>query len=134
MLKKTFDMGCDREKAIHYCFVCGTAFEISDAIYCEKCNWWKAPCGHCACQLNPEQRMSLEAAFFQVCGGTCKINPKKKKRRSSDIIRGVSREDFIKWTEKILPDLYSEYKAGRLSFEDLVRQASIRTGLVWVFD
>lgn len=132
MLKKTHDMGCDKANAIHYCFVCGKPFGISDAVYCEACNWWKSPCGHCGCTLTPEERMNLETAYLQICG-QCKINPKKKKRGSSNIIRGVSKEYFLEWTKKMYPDLYSRYTSGELSFEDLHREVSLKSGLVWIF-
>jgi hypothetical protein len=135
MLKKTFDENCGSRSptGIHYCFVCGEPFRISEAEYHEACNWWKSPCGHCGCSFALEDRVKLELAFKEICGGTCKLNPKKRKRHSSDIIRGVSRDEFLKWAEKFFPDWVAEYRAGRMDFDELHREIHKETGLTWIF-
>jgi len=132
MVKKTYAEGCDRENAIHYCFQCGKPFKISEAEYCEKCNWWKAPCGHCGCTLDPISRIEVELAFQKICGGKCKLNPKKR-RKSTNIIKNLPKESFLKWVEEFYPDLYTDYMRGRLAWQDLVRQAEIRSGLVFIW-
>lgn len=136
MLKKTFDENCgsDKPTGIHYCFVCGKPFRINEASYCPTCNWWKAaPCGHCGCSLSLEDRIQLELGFKSICGGRCRLNPKKRKKRGSDIIRGVSREEFLKWAEKFYPEWVAEYRAGRMDFDELHREIHKKTGLTWVF-
>lgn len=134
MLKKTFDENCgsDKPTGVHFCFQCGQPFKISDASYCSHCGWWhSAVCGHCGCSLSLEDRVNLELAFKAVCGGTCKLNPKK--RKSSDIIRGASREQFLEWASKYYPDWFEEYRAGRMDFDELHREIHKLTGLTWIF-
>jgi len=133
MIERTYQEGCDRKDVIHFCFQCGKPFKISDATYCEKCNWWRSPCGHCGCTLDPTSRLEVELAFQKVCGGKCKLNPKKRKRKKSNIIRNVPKDHFFKWVQKFYPDLYTEYSQGRLSFEDLVKQVEIRSGLIFIW-
>jgi hypothetical protein len=132
MLERTRGEGCDRDGAVHYCFVCGLPFRIADAAYCERCDWWRAPCGHCACDLGPAERADLELAFAEVCG-TCRLNPKKRKSRGGSVIRGVSRQEFLEWAERNFPDLTGRYRAGAIGFDELLAEVQRRTGLVWVF-
>lgn len=133
MLKKTYESPCDKKGAFHYCFVCGKPFRITDATYCPKCNWWKSPCGHCACDLNLEERVNLELAFKDICGGTCRLNPKKRKKHGSNIIRGITKEEFLEWANKHYPALVEKYNKGEIDFDKLHFEISTRTGLVWIF-
>jgi len=120
----------EEPSGIHICFGCGNPFRIDEAVYCPICNWWRAPCGHCGCSLELSARVALEKAFQSICG-KCVLNPKK--RKSSNVIRGVTRDDFVKWVEKIYPNLAADYHAGRLSFDKLLLDVQTRSDLVWVF-
>lgn len=138
-LRVTYENNCgrirhgERPLGIHTCFVCNGEFRINEAKFCDVCQWWISPCNHCGCSLSLPARVALAKAFFSICGGVCQLNPKRKKRRSSNIIRGVTREDFIKFVEKIYPNLAVDYHAGRLGFEKLILEVEARSGLVWVF-
>ena len=128
MLKKTFDDNCgtDKPTGIHFCFQCGKPFRIDEAKYCPDCNWWIAPCGHCGCTLSIDERIDLELAFKRICGGVCRLNPKKRKKRN--LVR-ISSTDFFKWAEQYYPSLVSDYRAGKISLDDLLMRIYERIGL-----
>jgi len=56
----------------------------------------------------------------------------KRKRRDSDIIRGLFREDFLKFCEKYYSDLVADYRAGRINFDQLKYKVEEDSELKWV--
>lgn len=121
----------------HYCFSCTRPFNPYEAEPCPICGWLKCPhCGRCACDLGLEARIAIEQVFSTFCltclpQSKCLLNPRKKK--GGRVIRGVTREDFLQFAEKYYPSLVEDYRAGRISFEELVKRVQKDTGLVWVF-
>ena len=122
---ETFKRNCAKIEAgeepegIHICFICGRPFSVDEAVFCERCNWWIAPCGHCACSADPWLRAEIEYAFRYVCGARCRLNPKKRKKRSWCDIPGWTPEKFLEFARKFFPELYARYQAGQLSYDEL---------------
>jgi hypothetical protein len=81
--------------------------------------------------------MAIEQVFRTFClaclpKAKCILNPKKRKKRSSNIIRGVTREDFLEFCRRYYPSLLADYEAGRISFELLKSKVEADVGLVWI--
>jgi hypothetical protein len=60
-------------------------------------------------------------------------NLPRRKKRSSNVIRGVTRHDFLNFCEVYYKHWLEDYKAGRISFEELQDKVERQTGLIWVF-
>jgi len=121
----------------HYCFSCTRPFNPYGAESCQVCGWLKCPyCGRCACNLSLEARLAIEQVFATFClsclpRSQCLLNPRKK--RGGRVIRGVTRDDFIEFSEKFYPGLVEDYRAGRITFDKLLLEVERDTGLKWVF-
>jgi hypothetical protein len=122
------------ERRTDVCWFCGEAFTEDEGAYHELCDTWKCPhCLKCFCDLPPLAQQVLDREMFSLGLWQPFANPKKRKKRSSNIIRGATKEDFLTFCEHYYKSWLDEYRAGRISFEELKLRVEADVGLVWVF-
>jgi len=120
---------------LHLCWFadCQAVWRLEEAAYHDECDTWACPaCGRCFCHLPTFTQHVLDAEMVSLGLWNPFHNPPKRKRRSSDIIRGVSREDFLKFCEKYYSDLVADYRNGRINFDQLKYKVEEDSELKWV--
>jgi hypothetical protein len=113
---------------------CESVWRTEEGTYCPICDTYKCPkCGRCYCDLPPFTKYVLDAEMASIGLWRPYENAPKRKKRSSNVIRGVTREDFLVFCEHYYKHWLDDYRAGRISFEELQDKVERQTGLIWVF-
>ncbi len=74
----------DSDNPTWHCWECSTKFTADDGEYCDKCNTYLCPKGHCLCSLDDGKRKVAENAMLSYYGSTNKVRKKKPQKDSSN--------------------------------------------------
>jgi G:T-mismatch repair DNA endonuclease (very short patch repair protein) len=117
------------------CWFCNKVFIEREATYDPETDTLKCPyCQKSFKDLPPLTQQVLDAEMISLGLWPAPWhNLPRRKKRSSNVIRGVTREDFLTFCEHYYKDWLNDYRAGRISFEELQDKVERQTGLIWVF-